>query len=359
MEVARVGTDRPRVVIAHSWIQTNLGDILMALELARFVTHAFPHVDVFSAVNGPAQAMRMEHLAHRYGVPLAGAIPETRAPDLAIGSTAFLSSGGDFLTGQWAITDQIIAQMQRARQAGIPTALCFQTIGPYEDLSTLSTIAALPDLIIAREPATVEALASVGRNDDVTLSSDLAFLLEPATATPPPITGHVGVNFRGYLKTFDADQVETFATLAGLPIRGYSTDVEMDRPVLEDLAARGHATEPAGYDYRELVQVIAENDVLTLSDRYHGLAYSILAAVPCVSVMSYGNTGVGSYKARGLAELSGLDLPVLGSLDEKPVEIIERARSISRLSIVTAAERLRALALEGLETLEAFLRAAL
>jgi hypothetical protein len=68
---------------------------------------------------------------------------------------------------------------------------------------------------------------------------------------------------------------------------------------------------------------------------------------------------VGSYKARGLVELSGLDLPVLGSLDGKPVEIIERARSISRSSIVTAAERLRALALEGLETLEAFLRAAL
>ena len=357
--MALLAIDRPRVIIAHSWIQTNLGDILMALELARFVTHAFPHVDVYSAVNGPAQAVRMEHLAHRYRVPLAGVLAETRTPDLAIGSTAFLSTGGDFLTGQWAITDQIIAQMQRAREAGIPTALCFQTIGPYDDLSTLRTLATLPDLIIARETATVDALASVGRTDDVTLASDLAFLLPPATATPHASAGHLGVNFRGYLQTFDIDRVETFADAAGRLIRGYSTDVEMDRGVLEELAARGHATEPGGYDYRELAQIIAGNDALTLTDRYHGLAYSLLAAVPCVSVVSYGNPLVGSYKARGLVELSGLDLPVLDSLDEKPGEAIERARSISRRSLVKATESLRALALEGLETLRAFLESAM
>ena len=352
-------TGSPRVIIAHPWIQSNLGDILMALELARFVAAAFAHVDVFVAVNNPAQALRMEHLAHRYGVALAGVIPDTRQPDLAIGSAVFLSTGGDFLSGQWAITDQIIAQLQRAREAGIPTALCFQTIGPYDDPVTLRTLAGLPDLIIARESATVDALASAGRTNDVHLASDLAFLLEPATATAPANTRHIGVNFRGFFQTFDGDRIKRFAAAAGLPIRGYSTDVELDRNVLVDLSERGHVTEPAGYDYRELAQVIANSDALTLTDRYHGLAYSLLAAVPCVSVVSYGKADLVSYKTRGLVELTGLDLPVLDSLDEKPDEVIERARSISRRSLVEATERLRLLALDGLETLRGFLETAM
>ncbi len=182
---------------------------------------------------------------------------------------------------------------------------------------------------------------------------------DPATATAPANTRHIGVNFRGFLQTFDGDRIERFAAAAGLPIRGYSTDVELDRNVLVDLSERGHVPEPAGYDYRELAQVIANSDALTLTDRYHGLAYSLLAAVPCVSVVSYGNADVVSYKTRGLVELTGLDLPVLDSLDEKPDEVLERARSISRRSLVEATERLRVLALDGLETLRAFLETAL
>ena len=352
-------SDRPRIVIAHSWIQSNLGDILMALELARFIGLAFPNVDVFSAVNNAGQAARMQHLAHHYGVPLAGVIPDTRSADLPIGFAVFLSTGGDFLTGQWAIAEQVIAQLHRARESGIPTALCFQTVGPFEDESTLRALATLPDLIIARETATLDALASVDRTHDVSLAADLAFLLQPAPASSSPVTGHLGVNFRGYLQTYDAQGVERIAEAAELPIRGYSTDVEMDRPVLSDLAARGHSVEPAGYDYRELAQVMADSDSITLTDRYHGLAYSLLAAVPCVSVVSYGHPRAQSYKARGLIELTGLDLPLLDSFGGNPLEPILRARAVDRASLIVAAERLRLLALEGLETLRAFLASAL
>jgi polysaccharide pyruvyl transferase WcaK-like protein len=354
------GGGRPRIVIAHSWIQTNLGDILMALELARFVGNAFPEVDVFSAVNNPGQASRMHHLAHRYGVRLAGVIADTRRSDLAIGSSVFLSTGGDFLTGQWAIADRVIAQLDTAREQGIPTALCFQTIGPFEDQETLRKLAGLPDLIIARETATVDAAAAVGRSDDVVLAADLAFLLEPAVvAARPAIADHLGVNFRGYLRTYQPASVERFADAVGLPIRAYSTDVELDRPILDDLKARGHLTEPAGYDYRELAQVIAENDSLTLTDRYHGLAYSLLAAIPCISVVSYANSRAPSHKSRGLIELTGLDLPLLDSLEDHPVAAIDRAHGLDRAALVSATERLRLLTLEGLETLSAFIRSAL
>jgi polysaccharide pyruvyl transferase WcaK-like protein len=354
----QVGRDRPRIIVAHSWIQTNLGDILMALELARYITHAFPEVDVVSAVNNPAQASRMEHLAHRYGVSLAGVLPSTRDPDLPLGCSVFLSTGGDFLTGQWAITEQVIAQLARAREAGVPSALCFQTIGPYNDQSTLRELGALPDLIIARETATVEALAAVGRDRDVTLAADLAFLLEPATASAS--ASHLGVNFRGYLQTFDSNRVEDFARASGLSIRGYSTDAEMDRPVLDELAARGHLVEPRGYDYRELAQVIADNDSLTLTDRYHGLAYSMLASTPCVSVVSYNNPDLASYKAHGLVELSGLDLPVLDSLHGGDAnEALQRARSVSKTALASATERLRSLVLGGLETLRRFIGSAI
>lgn len=308
-----------RITIAHSWIRTNLGDVLLCLELARFVREQRPDAELVVAVPRPWHALTLAFYARQYGVAIDAITLDGLDPRLPERTDALLSPGGEFVTSLFPLLEPLADQARHCRRLGVPMAVCGQTVGPFADAGDEAwamDFLRAAELILVREPASFALLSAHDLPGKLVLSGDWAFGLP---GSEPGASTFLGVNLRGgAFGRKDLEATEALAQGLNLPIRAYTTDLRTDKTMLDALARRGHRVERRQRDYRTLADEIARHDRLTITDRFHGLIFSLLAGVPPLALHPYVHpSGLRSHKVTGmLGALSDAALPEFGSVQD-------------------------------------------
>lgn len=347
-----------RITIAHSWIRTNLGDVLLCVELARFVRKQRPDAELVVAVPRPWHALTLAYYARQYGVTIDAITLDGLEPRLPERTDALLSPGGEFVTSIFPLLEPLAHQARHCRRLGIPLAVCGQSVGPFADAAdqalALDFLRAA-ELVMVREPASFALLSAHDLPGKLVLSGDWAFGL----ADGGPRTGtHLGVNLRG--GAFGRQEIEATEALSqrlNLPLRAYTTDRHTDKAVLDALAHRGHRVERQARNYQTLPGEIAHHDRLTLTDRFHGALFSLLAGVPPLALHPYAHPGgLRSHKMQGmLGALADASLPEFAAAWDP--QLVESARRWLHTPPATAplVRHHRAVLADGQAELAAFL----
>jgi len=120
-----------KILIAHGYIEHNMGDVMMTIELNRVIREQFPDATIDAAVHGQHQVKNLTLYSKQYGVKFNKILPDAFRTNIPKGYDFFLSTGGDFISVFWGRIPEYAAQMEYARKRGIRTAICFQTLGPF------------------------------------------------------------------------------------------------------------------------------------------------------------------------------------------------------------------------------------
>ncbi|WP_415131174.1 polysaccharide pyruvyl transferase family protein [Microbacterium sp.] len=253
-----------------------------------------------------------------------------------------------------------------AQQAGVPTVLAPQTIGPFG--SRTGRLAARRNmrrssLVYARDPASVAAARELGRPVD-RLASDLVFGIDQ----PTPRTGHdVLLNVSGLLwkpnSHVDSERYQRFvrATIAGLLDAGrgvtllphvldsadHDNDVPVSRMLADEYGGRIDLHVPTDLD--DVRETIA-GSALVIGSRMHACLNAVSTGTPAIAI-SY------SRKFKPLFdEIGWPHVHALGEPDALSAQVVATATGPS---ITADAEAARDRGREAITAIEADLRALL
>ncbi len=318
-----------RILVVHTWLKGNLGDVLQASVLLRGLRALDPEVlDLCGHPrNVPAQCLEVTELADRYrpegamwwwrGVPAGFAAPIRRwgpRGRLFARYDVVVSAPGAFLADYDARCAAALLDFQLDSRCVVAA----QSIGPLEHPDALRRVSAC----VVREPASHAYLA--GRGIGSTSAADLGFLypFEPSVAR-----GGQGTAVFLRSNNLDLDRVtlrggvlrEGDRTIAdvGDAIVLATSDARRDRTPLAALGRRLGWAVRTCERISELVDVVFGADAV-VTDRYHPAVCAAAMGVSCTVLPTHEThkmtglqTLMGEYDADGLRGMAQAGLAAI------------------------------------------------
>jgi colanic acid/amylovoran biosynthesis protein len=277
------------------------------------------------------------------------------------GVTAAFSIGGDGYAIDYGhlIIDRLLIMDNYTRSLGIPVIIWGASIGPFDQEPEferqMAQHLAKVDLVVVREPVSLNYLQSLGVTSNVCLAPDPAFVLDPVPCILPENIEQIlenpclGVNLSPLLaKQATNGDMACWKTLAVAILKQLLTDTELPLLLIPHVTSNENNTRmddylflqsvfetlpltqkkrtailPRNLNSENLKWVIGRTTAF-IGARTHSTIAALSSCVPCLS-LAY------SRKAWGINELVfGHQDWVLSSVDVMPAQIGERTAKLVR-----------------------------
>lgn len=299
---------RMKILLTNCWQAGNTGDVAIWINLMRRLREAFPDAEFLVASQALLEwdCEQMKEFNPEYYVN--DLIRAVNDADVVI------SQGGGYM-----ISNGMYPYLQAfdlAQSQGKPTFFSTQTmVGPLSEDTRLLLKKVIDGAVYVspRDTGTFDLLRNAGVERDMVILPDTVFDIDTVD-WDFPYTNHVRFSIRGYdvdtnfLKEVAllADMAtETMNSVVFLPIGhgGDRDDINTAKEIVSYMKHEGFVIDKkltAG----ELKGAL--KDGILLSDRYHGIVYSVSMCTPFVSM----SPDIGS-KMPGLLEMFNYPIPVL------------------------------------------------